>query len=127
MAQYVGKVFKIKNSSLGIKGSGTHDVHVTWFNPKTKKFSCKILTSLERVEPKEKLSKRKNTIVRKVEGDKFFVFERQKYVKLREGKIVPIPVGKVKGTTDWMGYEESKDLHISTLKKGFASEKQIKK
>ena len=47
MAKYVGKIFRVNNKTLRIKGSGSHFVHVKWYNPFTHKFRCYVITSLE--------------------------------------------------------------------------------
>lgn len=35
MAKYVGKIFKVNNRDLNIKGNSSHFVEVKWFNPFT--------------------------------------------------------------------------------------------
>ena len=47
MPKYVGKIFKVDNRTLKLKGSSTHYVHVKLYNPFTRKFKCRIVTSLE--------------------------------------------------------------------------------
>ena len=47
MAKYVGKVFRVDNKTLKLKGRSAHYVHVKWYNPFTRMFKCRVLTSLE--------------------------------------------------------------------------------
>lgn len=117
MAKYVGKIFRVSNKALKIKGKGTHYVHVKWYNPFTRKFRCKVITSLE---DEKKLTNKKRDILKtspfhKKSEQIFAVFSRNKYEKLRSGKITPIPAGKTKGFKVWSGYQETRDVRISAL------------
>jgi len=85
MAKYVGKIFRVSNKALKIKGKGTHYVHVKWYNPFTRKFRCKVITSLEE---EKKLTNRNREILKtspfhKKSEKVFTVFSRNKYEKLR--------------------------------------------
>ena len=118
MAKYVGKIFKVNNAALKIKRNGAHYVHVTWFNPFTKRFRCKVITSLE---DKFDLKDKNKRILgagpfHKVSDDIYCVFSKGKYERLRAGKISPISVSKTKGFNIWIGYEDVKTVHISALK-----------
>ena len=57
MAKYVGKIFKVNNQKLNIRGKGYHFVHVKWFNPVTRKFRCRVITSLEDEHAKSNIEK----------------------------------------------------------------------
>ena len=116
MAKYVGKVFSVPNNKLGLRRSGTHYVHVKWYNPFKKLFFCRIMTSLEEKKKLGDLTNddKEKRIIRMRNGN-FHVFEEQKYDRLRNGDITPIPVGKVEGSDVWSGYENSVYLRRSVL------------
>ena len=116
MAKYVGKVFSVPNNKLGVRRSGTHYVHVKWYNPFKKLFFCRIMTSLEKKKTSEELTTddKKKRIIRK-RRDFYHVFEEQKFDRLRNGDITPIPVGKIEGSDVWSGYENSVYLKRSVL------------
>lgn len=129
MAKYVGKIFRVNNTALHIKRRGTHFVHVKWYNPFTRKFRCKVITSLE---DKKRLptNKRKNLhamTFHKENEDTYCLFSRNKYEDLRNGKIVPISVHKTSGFNVWSGYQETRDVHISALKGKEQKNMKIKK
>lgn len=118
MAKYVGKIFRVNNTALNIKRRGTHYVHVTWYNPFTRKFRCKVITSLEE---EKRLSNNERTVLQttpfhKKEENVYALFSRKKYNKLRNGKITPIPIIKTEGFGVWSGYQETRDVHINALK-----------
>ncbi len=117
MAKYVGKIFKVDNKTLMLKGSAMHYVHVKWYNPFTRMFKCKIITSLEKRkflrENKRVLG---STPYHKNEDESYSFFEKQKYSKLRSGKIEPISVLKTSGFDSWHGYEGTRYLHAKQLK-----------
>ena len=118
MAKYVGKIFKVNNAALKIKRNGAHYVHVQWFNPFTKRFRCKIITTLE---DKRELRGDDKRVLGKgpfhyENGDVYSVFSKGKYERLRNGDIVPIPISKTKGFGVWTGYEHTRYIHISVLK-----------
>ena len=114
---------------MKIKRNGAHYVHIQWFNPFTKRFRCKIITTLEdKVELKgdDKRILGKGPFHKEI-GDIYSVFAKNKYERLRKGQITPIPVSKTEGFGVWIGYEESKDLHISVLKGREQKNLRIKK
>ena len=117
MAKYVGKIFRVNNKDLKLKGSATHYVHVQWYNPFTRMFKGKVITSLEKRkfvgENKRALGA---TPYHKNEDASYSFFEKQKYSKLRSGKIEAIPVTKTNGFDTWHGYEGICNLHIRHLK-----------
>lgn len=118
MAKYVGKIFRVSNKALKIKGKGTHYVHVKWYNPFTRKFRCNVITSLEdkRDLPKEKRHNLHVMTFHKEDERTYHLFSRDKYEDLRNGQIVPIPVHKSKGFKVWSGYKETRDLTAKALK-----------
>ena len=118
MAKYVGKIFKVDNAKLKIHGKEAHYVHVKWYNPFTKRFKCKVITSLENrhfIQDGNKRILGTAPFTQSSEGY-YNIFNKKKYERLRKGDIVPIPVSKTKGFNVWTGYEETKNLHISALK-----------
>ena len=118
MAKYVGKIFKVNNQKLNIRGKGYHFVHVKWYNPVTRKFRCRVITSLEK-EQKLVGSEReilKNTPYFSKRDDTFALFSKSKYKKLREGKIEPIPTTKTQGFDVWGGYYETRFLSRKVLR-----------
>lgn len=121
MAKYVGKVFRIPNSRLGIRNNGTHYVHVTWYNPFKRKFRCKTITSLETektLEGKQYKELRRTPYIKK-QGSKnvFRLFKREKYPRIRDGRLTPIPVSKTNGLPLWSAYSSTVELNLSDLKK----------
>ena len=116
MAKYVGKIFQVSNRILGLRGNRCHYVHVTWFNPKTKKFRCRIITSLEDVSV---LSKSERKVLQTTpfikSNETFFLFKKKKYKDLREGHVAPIPVGRTQGFDGWIGYTRSLDIERNHL------------
>ena len=119
MAKYVGKVVQLPNSILKLQGSGTHYVHVKWFDPKSKLFHCKVITSLEErvVFSKGKKKMGKSPYFREKGSPVVNVFLRGKYEEVRKGLIDPIPIGKTSGFDGWVGYFESRQLTLHTLRK----------
>ena len=117
MAKYVGKVFKVDNRALKLKGSTAHYVHVKWYNPFRRIFKCRIITSLEKRkflgDNKRALG---STPYHKNEDGSYSFFEKQKYSKIRDGKIEPISVRKTTGFDVWHGYEGTRYLHVKQLK-----------
>ena len=117
VAKYVGKVFRVDNKTLKLKGSAMHYVHVIWYNPFTRRFKCRIITSLENRkflgENKRVLG---STPYHKNEDGSYSFFEKQKYSKIRDGKIEPISVKKSTGFDTWHGYEGTRYLHVRNLK-----------
>ena len=129
MAKYVGKIFKVNNTALNIKRHGTHYVHVKWYNPFTRKFRCKVITSLEK---EQKLSVEERRVLQttpflKKEEGTYLLFSKNKYNKLRNGKIVPIPATKTEGFGVWSGYQDTRDVHINALKGKEQKHMKIKK
>ena len=124
MAKFIGKIFKVPNSKLGIRTSGAHNVHVVWYNPFKRKFRCKVLTSLEK--EKELSGKEYNELKRtpyvKKRGTKstFSLFKLNKYAKVRNGTLTPIPVTKTSGLPLWSAYSETVELGVNDLKKSKA-------
>lgn len=118
MAKYVGKIFRVNNAALNIKRRGTHYVHVKWYNPFTRKFRCKVITSLEDKKILSDEEKRilSSTPYHKERDNTYNLFSKRKYSKLRNGEIQSIPVQKTKGFNVWSGYSGSRDLLISALK-----------
>ena len=129
MAKYVGKVFKIPDRQLGIRGNGAHMVKITWFNPFKKLFHGRVITSLEERKFLKKEDKKYLHLqnYHKESEDVFLIMKRSKYEKLRNGNIVPIPVTKVNGLSVWSGYSENKKIHISKIKNRRPEKIQIKK
>lgn len=120
MAKYVGKVFKVPNSRLGIRNKGAHYVHVTWYNPFKRIFRCKTITSLEMektLEGKQYIELRRTPYIKK-EGstNTFYLFKREKYTSIRNGKLVPIPILKTKGLPLWSAYSKTVELSLSDLR-----------
>lgn len=128
MAKYVGKIFRVDNKTLKLKGSSTHYVHVKWYNPFTRMFKCRIVTSLEK---RKFLGENKSALVstpyHKNEDGSYSFFEKQKYSKIRSGKIEPISVSKTKGFDYWHGYEGTRYLHARQLKDKEQKQLSIKK
>ncbi|MBQ8229683.1 MAG: hypothetical protein IJZ32_03195 [Clostridia bacterium] len=118
MAKYVGKIFRVNNTALNIKRRGTHYVHVTWYNPFTRKFRCKVITSLEDKKVLSEDEKRvlSSTPYHKEKDNTYNLFSKRKYSKLRNGDIQPISAQKTKGFEVWSGYSGSRDLFVSVLK-----------
>ena len=129
MAKYVGKIFKVSNAALHIKGNGTHYVHVKWYNPFTHKFRCNVITSLEQTTTLigEERSILNTTPFHKKEENVYALFSRHKYNKLRSGKITPIPITKTEGFEVWSGYQETRDVYITALKGNEQKNMTIKK
>ena len=129
MAKYVGKIFRVNNTALHIKRRGTHYVHVKWYNPFTRKFRCKVITSLEDKKTLSDKEKRvlSSTPYHKEKDNTYNLFSKRKYTKLRNGEIQPIPIQKTKGFAVWSGYSGTRDLHISVLKGNAQKHLNIKK
>ena len=118
MAKYVGKIFKANNKDLGLRGLETHYIKVKWYNPKKKKFLCRVVTSLEtKYDNLESLrnSKLKNKTVIK-DAEKYYVLDISKYKKIRKGIITPIPIKDTKGFNVWSGYYNSRYITLDELK-----------
>lgn len=118
MAKYVGKVFKVPDRHLGIRGKGAHMIKITWYNPFKRLFYGRVITSLEdrKVLNSEERKYLHLQNYHKESENVFLLMKRNKYEKLRNGKITPIPVTKAKGLDVWSGYSERKRIHISKLK-----------
>ena len=119
MAKYVGKVFKVDDKKLKIRGNGAHYVYVKWYNPFTRKFRCRVITSLENrkvIPERERHSVLSSNSYYPVDNNTYNIFSRHKYIKLRSGIIEPIPVNKMKGFDLWSGYSGTRDVHITALK-----------
>ena len=115
MPKYVGHIFKLNNAALRIKGTGTHYVHVKWYNPIKRNFYCKVITSLEhKIEKHE--DKGINKVPHRFSRGQCYVFSKQKYKRLREGKITPIPMNQTNGFDLWCGYEDARYLTVRDLK-----------
>ena len=128
MAKYVGKIFRVDNKNLKLKGNSAHYVHVKWYNPFKRVFKCRIITSLEK---REVLGENKRVLgsapYHKNEDGSYSIFEKQKYSKIRSGKIEPISVSKTKGFDYWHGYEGTRYLHVRQLKGKEQKHLRIKK
>ena len=119
MAKYVGRIFEVSNRALNLRGNGTHKVHVQSYNPFSRKFRCKVITSLEDKTmdlSKIEKSRRNNTFIT-VRGNEYFLFDNKKYDRLRNGEIVPIPMSRTDGFELWSGYESAQDLSLQILRK----------
>ena len=129
MAKYVGKIFRVNNTLLKIKRNGTHYVHVKWYNPITRKFRCKIITSLEKQTKIDFNNKHLlgSTPFHKENDDVYSLFLKNKYKKLRNGDVEPIPATKMKGFSVWSAYSGSRDLSVRALKGKEQSDMWIKK
>ena len=130
MAKYVGKIFKVDDKKLKIHGNGIHYVHVKWYNPFTRKFRCHVITSLEdqiTIPAMERHKVLSSNAYHQIDKNTFNIFNRGKYRKLRNGDIEPIPAKKAKGFRVWSGFLESRDLHISALKRNEQKNMSIKK
>ena len=128
MAKYVGKVFKVNNKALKLKGSSAHYVYVKWYNPFTRVFKCRVITSLEkRIFLGENKRALGSTPYHKNEDGSYSLFEKQKYSKIRSGKIEPILVSRTKGFDVWHGYEGTRYLRIGQLKGNEQKHLSIKK
>ena len=129
MAKYVGKIFRVNNTLLKIKRNGTHYVHVKWYNPFTRKFRCKIITSLEKQTKIDSNNKRLlgRTPFHKENDVVYSLFLKNKYSKVRNGEIEPIPVTKMEGFSVWSAYSGSRDLSVRALKGKEQSDMWIKK
>ena len=115
MAKYVGHIFKVNNAALKVKGTGTHYVHVKWYNPFKKTFYCKVITSLEhKIHPSKERNLKK--IPHRFNNGQCYAFSKQKYKRLRDGKIVPIPINDTEGFEVWSGYEGVRYLSANKLK-----------
>ena len=99
MAKYVGKIFNVGNNKLKIRSSNSHAVYVERYDPKTKKFNCKVITSLEKEHYKKSVNKaflqNRNYSYNKA-TDNYCVLNQSKYKKMRNGVITPIPTNKTK-------------------------------
>ncbi|MCM1043509.1 MAG: hypothetical protein NC548_43760 [Lachnospiraceae bacterium] len=119
MAKYVGKIFKASNDKLHIRGNGAHYVHVKWYNPFTRKFKCKVLTSLDKKKSIPITQRDKafvGKIVTKLSGDDFVVFSKSEYDKIRKGEVEPIPVSQTENLDNWTGYSSEVYLMRKDLK-----------
>lgn len=113
MAKFIGKIFKFDNKTLKIRNDGSHYVHVKGFNPFTRKYYCRVITSLEH---KVTVGKSDRKLMKKIpsyhiSGNDYYVMTRQKYKQMRQGKITPIPMSKTVGFSKWSGYSEKRYLH----------------
>ena len=118
MAKYVGKIFKIPDKHLRLRGNGAHMVKITWYNPLKRIFYGRVITSLEerKVLTKEDKKFLHLQTYHREQDDVFLLLKRNKYEKIRNGNITPIPVTKAKGLSVWSGFSERKKIHISKLK-----------
>ena len=130
MAKYVGKIFRINNSKLKIRGNDVHYIHVKWFNPFSRKFKCRVITSLEDMKHKTTVNK---SYLEKVyssynnERESFCILNKKKYKKLRNGYIEPIPLDRCVNFDVWAGFTKTVNLSRSDLIKGDETEMSIKK
>lgn len=130
MAKYVGKIFKIPNSVLKIKGTDIHYVQVKWYNPFTKKFKCNIITSLEdkvKLNEENKIGLHNSIGYYDKRSNTFSFFDKKKYLKMRNGDITPIPINKLVGFPVWSGFSGSLYLNINDLKGNQKNKLGIKK
>ena len=125
MAKYVGKIFKLSNAALKVRGTNEHYVHVRWYNPFKRMFYCQVITSLE--HKRQNKGKNLNNIPHRFERGNLYVFSKQKYKRLREGKIIPIPTTQTEGFELWSGYEDSRYVTASKLKGNEVKNMKIKK
>ncbi len=119
MAKYVGKIFRVNNKELNIKGNGSHFVEVKWFNPFTRKFNCRVITSLEDVHEKSNIDKdvlKYTCRYFNKKTQKHCVLNNNKYRKMRFGVITPIPFNKTENFDVWSAYDKNIVLHKSKLK-----------
>lgn len=128
MAKYVGKIVRINNKTLRIREDGVHFVHIQWFNPVTKKFYCRVLTSLEHVlDANPNPSDGEPMIAGKSKKYKFYTINPRKYSQLINGKFQIIPLRKTRGFDLWGAYHQIRHLHISQLRGKVDASKQILK
>lgn len=130
MAKYVGKIFKVSNNKLKIKGNDAHYVHVKWYNPFSKKFKCKVITSLEdKVVLNDDNRKNLHNAIGYYDkrSNSFSFFDKKKYTKLRNGEITPLPISKLTGFDVWSGYSGTKYLKKEDLKGNVKNTMRIKK
>ncbi len=126
MAKYVGKIFKVNDKDLKIRGNGSHFVHVTWYNPFKRRFRCKVITSLEDIKTLEGKQIKNSRLTPHVKrGNIFNLFKKKKYNKLRSGVIQPIPIDKTIGFDVWSGYDETRDLELKVMKNAKLQEDKI--
>ena len=116
----------VNNAALKVKGTGTHYVHVKWYNPFKRMFYCRVITSLKHKSNSLDEKKLKNVPHRFTRGQ-CYVFSKQKYNKLRLGKITPIPTNETEGFDLWCGYEDERYLSSKCLKGNLQKDMQIKK
>jgi len=129
MAKFVGKVFRIPDRYLGIKGHGTHYVKISWFDPREKIFHGKIITSLEEHLPKSSMTPNdfRYRSHKRINNDLFAVVNNKKITDMRDGKIVPIPVSNAKGLERWSGYSGERLFDRTFLSRFIPTDIQIKK
>ena len=130
MAKYVGKVFRVDDKKLKIRGNGAHYVYVKWYNPFTRKFRCRVITSLENrkvIPERERHGVLSSNSYYKIDEKTYNIFNRRKYEKLRNGDIEPIPAKKTKGFKVWSGFFDARDVHITALKGNEQKNLSIKK
>ncbi len=129
MAKYVGKVFKIPDRHLGIRGKGSHYVKISWFDPHEKIFHGQVITSLEEHLPKSGLTSDdfRYRVHKKVGDDLYAVVKKRKIIDIREGRVVPIPIRKAEGLKVWSGFSGAVRFNLPFLSKFSPSGIKIKK
>lgn len=120
MAKYVGKIFRVSNTKLGLRGNSTHYVYVQWYDMKNKDFKCRVISSLEREKKFSKNDPERailgKSIFHRSSEDSFCIFKKQNYEMLRDGDIEPIPMRKLENATHWFGFTKSLRLNKEDLK-----------
>ena len=118
MAKYVGKIFRVANPKLKIRGNETHFVHVVWYNPRNKLFKCRVITSLEDAYPKTSVDRRilnKSCRTYNKENETHCVLNARKYRWLRRGKVEAIPTEQTENFGVWSGYSKTVYLNKDDL------------
>ena len=130
MAKYVGKIFKVNDKNLKIHGNSSHFVYVKWYNPFTRKFRCRVITSLEEqkfIPEQDRHGVLSSNSYYQVNKNTYNIFNRHKYRKLRSGDIEPIPMKKAKGFKVWSGFFYTRDVDVTALKGNEQKNLSIKK
>lgn len=120
MAKYVGKIFRVSNTKLGLRGNSTHYVYVQWYDMKNKDFKCRVLTSLEKEKKFSKNDPGKfilwKSLFHRNTDDTFCIFKKQDYELIRNGEIEPIPMNKLENASHWHGFMKEVKLDKSDFK-----------
>lgn len=119
MAKFVGKIFRVSNSTLKLHGNDTHYVSVKWYNPFNHKFKCRVITSLEKRVDKTALSGEAAKVACSVYDAKtktHFLLGKNKYKQIRNGTIEPIPITQCENFEVWSGYSKTVYLTKNDLK-----------